>query len=88
MEKFNFLLFFLLINMIYTNLVSNKSPKTNLNILRKLWEEDMEIPSGRAKEEESSLNHCAKSSYKYFSFILSGAPVTFSHTLYEGGSVR
>ena len=88
MEKSNLLLLFLLLNVINSNLVSNKSQKTNLNILRKLWEEDMEMPSGRSEEEEKSLEHCAKSSYKYFSYVLTGAPVSFEHTLSEGGTVR
>ena len=39
-------------------------------------------------EEEDSLKHCASSSYKYFSFIQTGAPVTFDHTINQDNVVR
>ena len=48
----------------------------------------MEIPSNRAEDDENSLKRCSKSSYKYFSYVLTGAPVTFEHTLNDVGSVR
>ena len=48
----------------------------------------MEIPSGRPENDEDSLERCSKSSYKYFSYVLTGAPVSFDHTLNDVGSVR
>ena len=48
----------------------------------------MEIPSGRPNEDEKSLKRCSKSDYKYFNFVLSGANVSFSHSVTEGISVR
>ena len=51
-----------------------------LNNIRNLWEEDMEYTKEDLNDKElDSLNHCSKSNYKYFSFILTGAPVTFDH---------
>ena len=89
MAKFNLLiLFFLLTNSILSNKLSEKSKNTYFNILRNLWEEDMEIPSNRAEDDENSLKRCSKSSYKYFSYVLTGAPVSFDHTLNDVGSVR
>ena len=35
----------------------------------------------RNDAEKKSLTHCGSSSYKYFSFIQTGAPVTFNHTI-------
>ena len=89
MSKLNLLLLLLLfINSINSIIHSEKSKKTYYNILRNLWEEDMEIPSNRAEDDENSLKRCSKSSYKYFSYVLTGAPVTFEHTLNDVGSVR
>ena len=39
----------------------------------------MNIPADRPSDEETSLNHCAKSSYKYFSYVMTGAPLAYSH---------
>jgi hypothetical protein len=89
MSKFNLLLLLLLfINSINSIIHSEKSKKTYYNILRNLWEEDMEIPSGRPENDEDSLERCSKSSYKYFSYVLTGVPVSFDHTLNDVGSVR
>ena len=56
--------------------------------IRSLWEEDMEYDStGRNDDDISSLEHCSYSSYKYFSFIQTGAPVTFTHSINEGNVV-
>ena len=48
----------------------------------------MEIPSGRSSEDEKSLKRCSKSDYKYFNFVLSGAPVNFSHSSSDAFKVR
>ena len=89
MKRFTLLLILLLINIINTKSISNNDKKSHHNLLRNLWEEDMNIPANRSSEEKTSLNHCAKSNYKYFSYILSGAPVIFSHPISASyGGVR
>ena len=65
----------------------NANTKSHSNLLRHLWDESMNIPTGRSKEEESSLKRCSRSNYKYFSYVLSGSPVSFDHTTYTEGSV-
>ena len=55
--------------------------------LRNLWEEAMEYKE-RNSDELDSLIHCSKSNYKYFSFILNGAPVTFEHFVGQDNVVR
>jgi len=56
-----------------------KSFTTNkFNFLRNLWEEEMEYIIYNQAESDS-LIHCSNSNYKYFSFILTGAPVSFDH---------
>ena len=39
------------------------------------------------KNESESLEHCALSDYKYFSFILSGDNVTFEHFVSKDAAV-
>ena len=75
--------FFLILNIF--NIVNVKPNLNNNNnflfkYLRNLWEEDM-VYYIRNDSEKKSLSHCASSSYKYFSFIQTGAPVTFNHTI-------
>ena len=41
-----------------------------------------------SSEDIESLETCASSNYKYFSFILSGAPVSFDHFINEDNAVR
>lgn len=79
MKKFMFLLILLFVNLIKSKTISNNDKKSHYNLLRNLWEEGMNIPADRPSEEETSLNHCAKSSYKYFSYIMTGAPLAYSH---------
>ena len=75
--------FFLVLN--FLNIV-NAKPNLNTNnnflykYLRNLWDEGMEY-NIRNESEKKSLSHCGSSSYKYFSFIQTGAPVTFNHTI-------
>ena len=75
--------FFLILNFF---IIVNTKPNLNSNnnflfkYLRNLWEEDMIIYI-RNDSEKKSLSHCASSSYKYFSFIQTGAPVTFDHII-------
>ena len=88
MKKLNILLFFFFLKVSFSNLISSKSKTPYFSLLRNLWEEDMEIPSGRPNEDEKSLKRCPKSDYKYFNFVLSGANVSFSHSVTEGISVR
>ena len=78
MKKLILLLILLFVNIINTKSTSNNDKTSRHNLLRNLWDEDMNIPE-RLPEEETSLKHCAKSDYKYFSYILSGAPLSYSH---------
>ena len=83
------LLILLFVNITNTKLISNNDKKYRHNLLRKLWDEDMPEPKDRSQEEETSLDHCAKSDYKYFSYILSGAPLNYSHSMTTSyGAVR
>ena len=88
MKKLNILLFFFFLKVSFSNLISSKSKTPYFSLLRNLWEEDMEIPSGRSSEDEKSLKRCSKSDYKYFNFVLSGAPVNFTHSSSEAFKVR
>jgi hypothetical protein len=75
--------FFLILNILYiVNTKSNLNTNNSFlyKYLRNLWEEDM-VYYIRNDAEKKSLSHCASSSYKYFSFIQTGAPVTFNHTI-------
>jgi len=77
-----------LFNLISAYHLSNYKKNSYHNILRNLWEEDVSYPSGRNADEESSLNRCTKSSYKYFSNFVSGEPVEYTHSSsYGSGSV-
>ena len=88
MKKLNILLLFFFLKVSFSNLISPKSKTPYFSLLRNLWEEDMEIPSGRSSEDEKSLKRCSKSDYKYFNFVLSGAPVNFTHSSTEAYKVR
>ena len=88
MKKMNLLLFFYFLKLSFSNLISSKSKTSYFKILRNLWEEDMQTPSGRSPDEETSIRDCSKSNYKYFNFLLSGAPVSFYHSLSDGYTVR
>ena len=89
MKKVSFLLGVFLFNLIFSSHLSNNNNNNFYhNVLRNLWEEDVSYPSGRTSEEETSLNRCTKSSYKYFSNFVSGEPVEYSHSSsYGSGSV-
>ena len=88
MKKISLLLNIFLFNLISSSHLSNYNKNSYRNILRNLWEEDVSYPSGRTSDEESSLNRCTKSSYKYFSNFVSGEPVEYSHSSsYGSGSV-
>ena len=88
MNSQKLLLYLLLLNIINSNFLSNNYKEKHSSLLRALWEEDMEIPSGKSDEEESSLKRCAKSSYKYFTHVLSGTPVSFEHSITDSGYLR
>lgn len=83
-----FLVFFLFIELINLNHVSSNDNNSYFQKLRKLWDEDMVMPSGRPNDEEISLKHCAKSDYKYYSHILTGSEKSFNHYISTSGSVR
>jgi len=89
--KFNkqILLFLSLLISITSKSLFNNQNNSYQKIFRSLWEEDMENDStGRNDSDDiSSLKHCSYSSYKYFSFIQTGAPVTFTHSINEGNVV-
>ena len=89
MKKIALLLILLFVNITNTKLISNKDKKYHHNLLRNLWDDDMPEPKDRFPEEDTSLDHCAKSDYKYFSYILSGAPLNYSHSIPASyGAVR
>ena len=79
--------FFLIINLIKISIIQSKK-KSYLNLIRNLWEQNMEYESRDNEDDNKSLKNCAKSSYKYFSYILSGAPVDFLHYINSGNAVR
>ena len=79
--------FFLFINLIKIPIIYSEN-KSYFNFIRILWEQNMEYESRNADDDNKSLKNCAKSSYKYFSFILSGAPVDFQHYINIGNAVR
>ena len=69
--------FFVLL--LFLTFINSKQSEYN-QILRNLWEEDMEYETaGRDDDDIDSLEYCAHSDYKYFSFIQSGNPATFDH---------
>ncbi len=84
MNKFIFLLILLSFNLIKSKAISNATKKSHNNLLRKLWDENMPILPNRPSEEDDSLNHCGKSSYKYFSYIITGSPLEYSHSSSNG----
>ena len=89
MKKMEMLLIFLLFNLTTINSFLNKNKNYYKSTLRKLWEEDMVLPTSRSySNEDDSLDHCSKSNYKYFSYIITGAKVTFSHTVSKDAAVR
>ena len=47
----------------------------------------MEYTSRNITDELQSFVICSKSNYKYFSFILNGAPVTFEHYISQDNAV-
>ena len=79
--------FFLFINLIKIPIIYSKN-KSNYNFIRFLWEQNMEYEKRDAEDDNKSLKNCAKSSYKYFSFILSGDYVDFQHYINTGNAVR
>lgn len=88
MKKLHILLFLFLLKLINANSFLNPNKGSYHKALRKLWEEDMVIPPGRGNGEEAdSLELCASSNYKYFSFVLSGANVTFGHVVSRDAAV-
>ena len=82
-EVFCILLLFYLIN----GKTISESNEKDYKFLRSLWEERMEYEERANEDDNLSLEHCAKSDYKYFSFIQSGAPVIFNHYINVGNAV-
>ena len=65
----------------------NQDNNSNLKKIRNLWVDPMEYEKRDNGDDNNSLKRCTKSSFKYFSFILSGAPVTFDHSVNVGNVV-
>ena len=84
MNKLIFLLILLFLNLIKSKTVTNATKKSSNNSLRKLWDENMPSLPNRPSEEDDSLNHCGKSSYKYFSYIITGAKLEYNHSISNG----
>jgi hypothetical protein len=82
-KLFYFLFFLYLIN----GKPISESNSKDYKYLRSLWEERMEYEKRNNEDDNLSLEVCANSNYKYFSFILSGAPVTFDHFINIGNAV-
>ena len=83
--KANKILFIFLVFNIKSYL--NQDNKSNLKKIRNLWVDPMEYEKRDNGDDNNSLKRCTKSSFKYFSFILSGAPVTFDHSVNVGNVV-
>ena len=83
-------LLFALLNINKLKIFFDSKKESYFNNLRNLWEEDMEYDAKKreSSEDVESLEVCASSNYKYFSFILSGAPVSFDHFVNEDNAVR
>ena len=84
MNKLIFLLILLFLNLIKSKTVTNATKKSRNNSLRKLWDENMPSLPNRPSEEDDSLNHCGKSSYNYFSYIITGAKLEYNHSISNG----
>jgi hypothetical protein len=83
--KANKILFIFLVFNIKSYL--NQDNNSNLKKIRNLWVDPMEYEKRDNGDDNNSLKRCTKSSFKYFSFILSGAPVTFDHSVNVGNVV-
>jgi len=83
--KYKFI-FIIIINLINFKAIINLKNNSYSKFLRRLWEEGMEYEIQDENESES-LIHCEKSNYKYFSFILTGATVTFEHFVSKDNAV-
>lgn len=56
--------------------------------LRNLWEENMNYDSSdRNNNELDSIEHCAKSDFKYFSYVVSGQEVIFGKSINNENAV-
>ena len=86
MKYMKIILFITLLSFI--NNIDTKLKHDSLkNNIRSLWEEDMEYTIKDEDKDSDSLWHCSYSNYKYFSFILTGAPVTFDHFVSKDNAV-
>ena len=83
-KLFNFIIILVLSN---SKKFFGKEEDSYMKILRNLWESDMEYYS-YYDEDIDSLEVCAKSSYKYFAYVMTGAPVTFEHSINMDNAVR
>lgn len=81
-----FLLIIIILFFVNCNLFLDTDEDSYTRILRSLWESDMDYDS--KDDYGDSLEHCSRSSHKYFSYIKTGAPVTFDHTVNEHNVVR
>ena len=87
MKKYKLFIFIIILVLSNSKKFFGKKEDSYMKILRNLWESDMEYNSN-SDEDTDSLEVCAKSSYKYFAYIMTGAPVTFEHSINMGNAVR
>ena len=87
MKKYKLFLFITILVLSNSKKFLDKEEDSYMKILRNLWESDMEYNSNY-NEDINSLEVCSKSSYKYFAYIMTGAPVTFEHSINMGNAVR
>ena len=77
--KSTFLVYFFAVYLLVNfNVVSNKNNDGFLKkISRNLWEEAMHYNKRGNSEEDDSIDHCARSDYKYFSHAIAGDKFEF-----------
>lgn len=87
MKKYKIFLFTTILILVNNNIfIYSDQDDSYMKILRNLWESDMEYDS--KDDHGNSLKHCSRSSHKYFSYIMTGAPVSFNHYVNENNVVR
>lgn len=87
MKFYRISFFLLIISLISVKSFLNTNYNSFLSVIRNLWEQNIEYKKRSDSDDNNSLKHCSKSSPKYFSFVLSGEPVTFDHFINSGNAV-
>ena len=77
--KSTFFVYFFAVNLLANlNVVSKKNNNAfQKPTLRNLWEEAMHYNKRGNSEEDDSIDHCARSDYKYFSHAIAGDKFDF-----------